>query len=135
MAIALKLMTKSSWETKKKNAGIKSAKWYEKAHADVGGYIDKMQKARTKYQANKNDQTVKEYNSALVDLQKAFEKFVAAKEFRTDLAAQLQQDIIQWQTEAANKSQKLVTFYNANEKKLKGDGADQLWKTLDGAGF
>lgn len=135
MAIELKNMTKSNWEALKKNAGIKSAKWYEKAHADVGGYIDKMQKARTKYKANKNDQTVKEYNSALVDLHKAFDKFLTAKEFKTDLAGQLQTAIAQWQLEASTKSNKLITFYKANEKKLMGDGADQLWKTLDGAGF
>jgi hypothetical protein len=131
MGMALAGITKAGWETKKKAAGIKSAKWYEKAHADVGGYIAKFQKARANYKAAKNAKTVKEYNSALVDLDKAFGKFLAAKEFKTDLAEQLQKDILQWQIEVQAKSTKLKKFYAENEKKLEEAGAEQLLDDLD----
>ena len=131
MGMTLAGITKAAWETKKKNAGIKSAKWYEKAHADVGGYIAKFQKARANYKAAKNAKTVREYNSALIDLDKAFGKFLAAKEFKTDLADQLQKDILLWRTEVQEKSTKLKKFFAEHEKELDQAGAEQLYDDFE----
>lgn len=131
MGMTLAGVTKKDWETLKKHAGIKSAKWYEKAHADVGGHIDKFLKTRAKYKAARNANTVMEYNSALVDLDGAFGKFLAAKEFKTDLAKDLQDSIAVWRKEVQDKSAKLRDFFKKNEKQLKTDGATQLLDDLD----
>jgi conjugal transfer/entry exclusion protein len=89
-------MTSTTWKSSKKEAGIKSSGFLKKADAGVGGKLDKYSKAHASWKAScvktagGDTQLLLKANSAAVDLKKALQAFVAAKEFKSDLAKELQ---------------------------------------------
>lgn len=125
----LKDLTEAEWHRLKKAAGIKSAGFFKKHDAAVGKYVKEFQKARTKWKAEKGLKALLELNSALGKLQKAFNDFLAKKEFKSDLAKDLQADIQAWKGEIDSKQLKLAKFYDENEELLKSNDV----KATDGA--
>jgi hypothetical protein len=116
--VDLKDLTEAEWRRLKKAAGIKSAGFFKKHDAAVGKYVAKFQKARAKWKANKGVSNLLELNSALTDLKKAFNDFLAKKEFKTDLAQDLQKDLNAWKKEIDDKQIKLATKYEKEKDKL-----------------
>ena len=72
-------LDKKLWKKLKKDAGIKKAKWFKKADASVGKYIESMSKAKAKFESTKVTADLLSYMSALEDLEKVFGKFLDKK--------------------------------------------------------
>jgi hypothetical protein len=117
--VDLKDLTEAEWHRLKKAAGIKSSGFFKKHDAAVGKYVKEWQKARAKWKAERGAKSLLELNSALTKLQKSFNDFLSKKEFKTDLAKDLQQDLQLWRVEIDAKQIKLAKFYVDNEPQLK----------------
>ena len=89
-------LDKTTWKLIKKEAGIKKSGFLKKADANVGSNITKFKAAHAKWAATRiklPSGDLKLLQSAIAAgeaLQTALKKFVAAKEFKTDLAKNLQ---------------------------------------------
>lgn len=130
----LKDLTEAEWHRLKKAAGIKSAGFFKKHDAAVGKYVKEFQKARATWKAEKGLKALLELNSALTKLQKAFNDFLAKKEFKSDLAKDLQADIQAWKVEIDAKQVKLAKLVSDEAKlaELKSNDvkvADNIMKT------
>jgi hypothetical protein len=125
--VDLKDLTEAEWHRLKKAAGIKSAGFFKKHDAAVGKYVAKFQKARAKWKAQKGYDALLELNSALVDLNKAFDNFLAKKEFKTEVAQDLQKELNAWKKELAAKQEKLLA---KDMDKLKGKDVDFVDDTV-----
>lgn len=93
---SLNHLDKTTWKLIKKEAGIKKSGFLKKADANVGSCISKYKAAHAKWEATRLELPsgdLKLLGSAISAgqaLQTALTKFVAAKEFKTDLAKDLQ---------------------------------------------
>lgn len=89
-------MSKDTWKLVKKEAGIKSSGFLKKSDASVGSAMEKYAKAYGTWQASVikteggDHQLLLKAFSAAEGLKKALKSFVGAKEFKTDLAKDLQ---------------------------------------------
>lgn len=109
-------MNSKTWKAIKKEAGIKSSGFLKKADAGVGGKLDKYAKAHALWKsscvktAGGDTQLLLKANSAATDLKKALQAFVSAKEFKTDLAKELQVKCTQFISDLEKEQQNLVTL-------------------------
>ena len=89
-------MSKDTWKLVKKEAGIKSSGFLKKSDASVGSAMEKYAKAYETWQASVikteggDHQLLLKAFGAAEALKKALKSFIAAKEFKTDLAVSLQ---------------------------------------------
>ena len=108
-------LDKKLWKRLKKEAGIKSSKWFKKADASVGKYIESMNKAKKKFEQSQMATDLLKFQDALDDLNKAFNKFADAKHLDdipdTDLKAdekkKLYADIATWKDDIQDAKDKL----------------------------
>lgn len=119
------LPSREDWSELKSNAGIAKSPWYKKADADVGPALDKMDKAKDKWKKAKTLDNARQYQAALGDLHKAFQKFLHKKDLSA--AGDLKAKIEGWVTEVEAKHEKLAEKIAA----LKEDDKKQLAKILD----
>ena len=128
------------WKKYKKDAGLEKAGWFKK-HASVGKHIEDYQKARTAWKTAKDTEegagtrVAQKYFSKLDALDKAFTKFLNAKEFKSEVAKDLQKDITEWQKEISAKSQKLAKLMTTKKSELDGVEAKKMGDMLDKMGF
>lgn len=109
-------MSSTTWKAIKKEAGIKSSGFLKKADAGVGGKLDKYSKAHALWKsicvktAGGDTQLLLKANAAADDLKKALVAFVGAKEFKTDLAKELQVKCTQFISDLEREQKKLSTL-------------------------
>jgi hypothetical protein len=109
-------MSSTTWKAIKKEAGIKSSGFLKKADAGVGAKLDKYSKAHATWKAScvktvgGDTQLLLKANSAAEDLKKALNAFITAKEFKTDLAKELQTKCQQFVSDLEKEQQNLVTL-------------------------
>ena len=121
-----------TWKKVKKEAGIKKTGFLKKSDASVGKHLKSYQSAFKKYQANLADplgQGVKACQDMLVanrKLQDSFDSFLGAKEFKSDLAKDLQAECTAMKKKLEDQHKALAS-YAMNTKKE----ADQMSSQLD----
>lgn len=131
----LKNLTEAEWHRLKKAAGIKSAPFFKKHDAAVGKYIKAYQKAREKWKAQKGLNALLELNSALRDLNTAMDSFIKKKEFKTELAKELQSALTAWQKEISAKQSKLQQKVTQDEAGLRDADAKFVDSTVKNWGL
>lgn len=112
---AVDKMSSTTWKAIKKEAGIQSASFWKKADAGVGARLDRYAKAHASWlqsckKTGRGDTALLlRANAAANDLKRALEAFIAAKEFKTDLAKELQAKCKQFISEL-DKEMENLTF-------------------------
>lgn len=109
-------MSSTTWKAIKKEAGIKSSGFLKKADAGVGAKLDKYSKAHALWKSScvktggGDTQLLLKANAAAADLKKALQAFVGAKEFKTELAKELQAKCTQFISDLEKEQQTLATL-------------------------
>ena len=132
-------LSESDWKKYKKAAGIKDSPWFKKADAAISKEIKAYQSTRDKWRkAGKADKAglkdAVDYHASLKRLSDGFKKFVSAKEFKSELAKELQSDIAKWQTQLDAKVKKVGANIRDNAEALKGRDASNLMDGLEKMG-
>lgn len=130
MAPTLANLTKDGWSKLKKDAGIKSAGFFKKHDAAVGKAVASFQKARKKWAGTPGLQSSIDLFTAMSSLEKAFDKFLAAKEFKSDLAKNLQDDVKKWRNQLNVLRADLANVIKAKKDELAEDDSKRIFRNL-----
>lgn len=121
-----------TWKLIKKEAGIKKSKFLQKSDADVSKYLSAYQKAHGKFVKEMGEpvgRAVIACREMLVTnkkLQDSFDKFLGSKEFKTELAKDLQASCQQMKKTLVSQFEMLRDYATDSEKEAK-----QLEATFD----
>lgn len=121
-----------TWKLIKKEAGIKKSKFLQKSDADVSKYLSAYQKAHGKFVKEMGEPVgraviaCREMLVANKKLQDSFDKFLGSKEFKTELAKDLQASCQQMKKTLVSQFEMLRDYATDSEKEAK-----QLEATFD----
>jgi len=125
----LKNLTRTYWKNYKKRSGLESKELF--SFTSVGSAIDKLNSRRASWQRSSTDLNLMGYFRALENLKKQMNKFLAAKEFKTAVAAQFFNEIQKWKGEIENKLVKLAKKMATEGPALAKANAKELSATFD----
>ena len=120
----LKNLTRTYWKNYQKRSNLESKKLF--SFASVGSAIDKLNSRRASWQRSRTDMNLLGYYRALENLKKQMNRFVAAKEFKTAVAAQFFNEIVKWKQEIETKLTKLARKLDAEGPALAKANAKEL---------
>jgi hypothetical protein len=126
----LRQLTSAYWKRYKQRSEIESKPWFG-SDASVGSAITKLNSRRASWARAKTDLNLLGYFRALENLKKQMGKFLATKEFKTDIAQQFYNEIVKWRREIDTKLNQLAIKYDAERPNLAQANADELGKTFD----
>jgi hypothetical protein len=128
--VDLKNLTPAYWKNFKKRSEIESKPWFG-SDAMVGSAIAKVISRRASWQRSRTDLNLLGYFRALENLNKQMGRFLAVKEFKTEIAQQFYNEILKWRRQIDAKVRQLAIKYDQERDGLVKANEEELGKTFD----
>src|SRR5262245_51991975 len=126
-------LTRDAWKKFKADNNLSKSSVFNKA--DVGPHIDSLWKACEQYARAKGWQSFLPLVRKLLELQKAFGKFIALKEAKDELTPAAKSQIQTWQKQVNDAVFELAKIGGQDENKLKEKDVKDLDGVLSNCGF
>jgi hypothetical protein len=122
-------LNRDKWKKFKEDNNLSKSSFFSKA--DVGPHIDSFQKALEACKKSPGQKSLMTCFTKADDLKKAFQKFIALKETKTELKAPAKAQLETWSKELESVVVGLAKLQKDSEKDLKAGDVTNLNKNLD----